>query len=240
MQELSQHGRVIAYDRTGFGLSERPTAWEGQNPYGPEAQVDLLTGLLDYYGIEKAILVGNSAGGTVAIQAALAYPERVSALILADPAVYTGGGPPGWVKPLLGTPQMRRLGPLVVRQMLNRSRQLLRLAWHNPALLSDEMIGYYQKPFQVENWDKALWEFTLASQPPGLAEHLEELTLPVLVITGEDDRIVPAADSIRLAGELPNADLEVINEAGHVPQEEQPLAFMQVVERFLDKIQPKE
>lgn len=240
MEELSQYGRVIAYDRTGFGLSERPTTWEGQNPYGPEAQVDLLTGLLDYYGVEKAILVGNSAGGTVAMQAALAHPERVSALILADPAVYNGGGPPGWIKPLLGTGPMRRLGPVVVRQMLNRSRQLLKMAWHNPALLSDEMIGYYQKPFQVENWDKALWEFTLASQPPGLAEHLEELTLPVLVITGDDDRIVPPSDSIRLAGELPNADLEVINESGHVPQEEQPRAFMQVVNRFLDKIQPEE
>ena len=240
MEELSQHGRVIAYDRTGFGLSERPLTWEGQNPYGSEAQVDLLTGLLDHYGVEKAILVGNSAGGTVAMQTALAHPERVSALILADPAVYSGGGAPDWLKPLLGTSSMRRLGPLLTRTMLNRSSQLIKMAWHNPALLSDEMIENYKKPLQVENWDKALWEFTLASRPPDLAERLKELTLPVLVITGDDDRIVPPADSIRLAGELPNADLEVIDEAGHVPHEEQPQAFLREVNRFLQRIQTEE
>ena len=70
-----------------------------------------------------------------------------------------------------------------------------------------EMVEYYQKPFQVDNWDKALWEFTLASHPTGMTERLNEITLPVLVITGDDDRIVPTRDSVRLAGELPNASL---------------------------------
>ena len=57
------------------------------------------------------------------------------------------------------------------------------------------MLEYYQKPYKVENWDKALWEFTLASRPTGLTERLDEITLPVLVVTGDDDRIVPTADS---------------------------------------------
>jgi len=240
MEEFSQHGTVIAYDRTGFGLSERPTSWEGQNPYEPEAQVELLVQLLDQYGVEKAILVGNSAGGALGMQAALAHPERILALILVDPAVYTGGGAPEWLKPLLGTPQMRRLGPLVTQQILKRGPELIKLAWHNPALLSEEMLENYQKPFQVENWDKALWEFTLASQPNNLAERLDELKLPILVITGDDDRIVPTEQSIRLADELPDARLEVITEAGHVPHEEQPLAFIQAVNRFLDQILPED
>jgi pimeloyl-ACP methyl ester carboxylesterase len=85
----------------------------------------------------------------------------------------------------------------------------------------------------VENWDKALWEFTLASQASGLPDRLAEFTLPVLVITGDDDRIVPTADSIRLAGELPNASLVVIPQAGHVPHEERPDLFMQAVNEFL-------
>ncbi|MCP4428476.1 MAG: hypothetical protein GY803_28665 [Chloroflexi bacterium] len=49
-------------------------------------------------------MVGNSAGGTVALQTALTHPERAQALILVDAAVYRGGGSPAWIRPLLGTP----------------------------------------------------------------------------------------------------------------------------------------
>jgi pimeloyl-ACP methyl ester carboxylesterase len=238
MEPLSQLGTVIAFDRPGFGLSEHPLTWQGQNPYGPETQVQLVIELLDHFGVQQTILVGNSAGGTVAMQVALEHPERVSGLILADPAVYNGIDRLIWMQPILATPQMRHLGPLLARQILKRGPELIKLAWHNPALLSPEMLELYQKPFQVENWDKSLWEFTLASRPIGLGKRLGELMNPVLVITGDDDRIVPTKDSIRLAGELPNASLEVIADAGHLPHEEQSQVFMEAVISYLHEIQP--
>lgn len=236
MEPLSQLGTVIAFDRPAFGLTERPLTWEGQNPYSTEAQVEQVIGLLDHLGVEKSILVGNSAGGTVAMQTTLAHPERVSALILVDPAVYSGGGAPAWVRPLLATPQMRHLGPLIARTIQARGPELIQLAWHDPSALRPETIELYKKPLKVENWDKALWEFTLANRATGLAERLDGFTLPVLVITGDDDRIVPTKDTIRLAGELPNAELVVIANAGHVPHEERPGAFMDAVNRFLSTI----
>lgn len=233
MEQFGQLGSVIAFDRPAFGLTERPLTWEGQNPYSPEAQVDLLIGLLDHYGVEQAILVGNSAGGTIAMQAALAHPERVSGLILVDPAVYNGGGAPAWTRPLLATPQMRHLGPLVARQILERGPQLIELAWHDPSLITAEILDLYKKPLQAQGWDKALWELTAASRASGLAEKLDQFTLPTLVITGDDDRIVPTADSTRLADELPNAQLVVIPNAGHVPHEERPQEFMKSVSEFV-------
>jgi pimeloyl-ACP methyl ester carboxylesterase len=236
MEPLGQLGRVIAFDRPAFGLTERPLTWEGQNPYSPEAQVALVIGLLDHFGVQKAILVGNSAGGTVAMQTTLAHPERISALILVDPAVYTGGGAPAWVRPLLATPQLRHLGPLFARQISSRGPELIELAWHDPSRLQPETIEQYKKPLQVDNWDKALWEFTLASRASGLAARLDEFSLPVLVVTGDDDRIVPTADSIRLASELPNAELVVIANAGHLPHEESPDAFMDAVTGFIKTI----
>ena len=63
---LAQKRRVVAFDRPAFGLTERPMEWEGPNPYSVETQADLTIGLMDALGIQKAILVGNSAGGTVA------------------------------------------------------------------------------------------------------------------------------------------------------------------------------
>jgi pimeloyl-ACP methyl ester carboxylesterase len=236
MEPLSQLGTVIAFDRPAFGLTERPLTWEGQNPYSSEAQVALITGLLDHFGVEQAILVGNSAGGTIAMQTALAHPERVSALILVDPAVYNGGGAPGWIRPLLATPQMRHLGPLIARQIQTRGPELAKLAWYDPTRIKPEILELYKKPLRAENWDQALWEMTLASRASGLEDRLDEFTLPTLVITGEHDWVVPTADSVRLADELPSAESVIIENAGHVPHEERPEAFMEAVTGFLKTI----
>jgi pimeloyl-ACP methyl ester carboxylesterase len=69
-----------------------------------------------------------------------------------------------------------------------------------------------------------------------LSERLAEFTLPVLVITGDDDRVVPTEQSIRLAGELPQAQLVVIENAGHVPHEERPQQFIQAVQTFVQSL----
>ena len=87
---------------------------------------------------------------------------------------------------------------------------------------------------QTAGWDRALWEMTAASAPSGLPDRLKELGLPVLVITGDDDRIVPTEQSIKLAKELPNAQLVVVPACGHVPQEECPQAVLGAIETFLD------
>jgi pimeloyl-ACP methyl ester carboxylesterase len=150
-----------------------------------------------------------------------------------DPAVYAGGGAPGGIGWLLRTPQMRHLGPLIARQIQVRGPQLLELAWYDLSRLPAETVELYKKPLMVENWDKALWELTVASRSSDLEEHLQEFTLPVLVVTGDSDRIVPTAQSIQLAEDLPDATLVVIPQAGHVPHEERPDLFMQAVEDFL-------
>jgi pimeloyl-ACP methyl ester carboxylesterase len=170
------------------------------------------------------------------MQTALQYPERVQALILVDPAVYAGGGAPAWTRPILKTPQMNHIGPLIARQIQARGPEFIELAWHDPSKITPEILAGYQKPLQVENWDKALWYLTVSSQDSGLAERVGELTLPTLVITGDDDRIVPTAQSIRLADELPNAILRVIPQSGHVPHEEHPVEFMQAVIEFLSTL----
>jgi len=230
---MSEWGTVVAFDRPGFGLTERPLQWTGRSPYSPESQSDLTVGLMDALGIERAVLVGNSAGGTLAILTALTYPERVEALVLVDPAVYVRGMTPAWLRPFLNTPQMRHLGPLLARQIQDWGVDFARSAWHDPEKLTPEIWEGYTKPLRAENWDRALWEVTRASRPLGLETRLGEVRVPVLVITGDDDRIVPTQQSVRLAGEIPGAQLVVIPECGHVPQEECPGPFLEAVEAFL-------
>lgn len=238
MEPFSSFGSVLAYDRPGFGLTERVLPYEDvdTNPYLLEYQPQILMAFIESKKVDKIILVGNSAGGTVALQTALAYPDRIDALILISPAVYGSGGAPKWIRPLLNLPQMDRLGPVLVRTIRERGLELLKLAWSNPENISEEDLLNYQKPLSVDRWDVGLWEFTKANGENEIDSRTTELLLPVLVITGADDKIIPADQSIQLASELLNASLVVIPGCGHVPQEECPTDFMNAVDDFVKNL----
>jgi len=234
-QPLTEFGAVTTYDRPAFGLSERllPADFQDVNPYTRAYQPELLKKLMDDLGIRSAVLIGNSAGGTVAVQMALEYPQYVDALILVDPALLTTGGSPAWLNPIMSLPSINRIGPLIVRAIANRSLSLLDRAYHDTSLISEETIEGYTQPFRVRHWDVAFWEFLKATEDLDLTERLDDLGVPVLVITGDDDRIVPTADSIQVASLIPGAELIVIPACGHVPQEECPEEFMRAAAEFL-------
>ncbi len=237
LEPLAKQRQVLAFDRLAFGLSERPLEWEGSNPYSAEFQVELVIALMDYYQLEQAILVGNSAGGSIAALTDILYPSRVTALVLVDAAIYAGGSP-AWFSWLARTPQMDHLGPLLARNIQNWGRDFASSAWHDPSKITPEIWEGYTTPLKVENWDRALWLFTASSRDLHLDQRLKEITTPTLVITGDDDRIVPTEDSLRLANELPNAQLVVIPECGHIPQEECPDVFLSALETFLEQFSP--
>lgn len=233
MQPLSSIGTVIAFDRPAFGLTERPMQWDEANPYSPEFQAELVIGLMNELNVDQAILVGNSAGGAIATLTTLTYPHRVKSLVLVDAAIYNGGGTPSWAAWFIQTPQIQHIGPLIARRIQDWGLDFARSAWHNPDLITDEILEGYSLPLQIDNWDRALWYLTSSSKDLDLDKRLNELNLPVLVITGDDDQIVPTQDSIRLASEIPGAQLVVIPNCGHVPQEECPEAFVNTIQDFV-------
>jgi len=236
---LAERCRVVAFDRPAFGLSSRPMPgqWEGENPYSPAAQADLTIALMDELGMERAVLVGHSAGAVIAVLAAEKYPERVSGLVLEDPAVVSGGGTPAWIAPLLRTPQARHIGPLIVRRLAGSSSdEFIRSAYADPTLVTEPVLAGYRKPLSAENWDRALWELTVAPRPDDPEDALPKLLMPVLVVYGEKDTFVPPEDSRRAAELLPNATATGIPEVGHIPHEEVPGAFETLVFRFLDDL----
>lgn len=241
--DFARHGHTVAYDRTAFGLTERPVTWADANPYSTVAQIQQGFGVMKAAGMERTVLVGNSAGGRTALSLALADPARFDALILVSPAVGMGGGGIlSWFKPLLHTPQMDHLGPWLVRSIATSGNDTIKRAWHDPSLMTPEVIEGYRKPLQAKDWDRALWEFSRAprDEPAGaggngpIESRLAALVdLPVLVITGDDDRIVPVDRSRAVAEGIPGSTYVELKSCGHVPQEECPDAFMQEVRTFL-------
>lgn len=223
---FASQGRAVAYDRIPFGLSERPLPgdWQAQNPYTRAATVAQAITLLDKLGIDKVIVVGNSAGGLLAMQLALEHPERVEGLILAAPAVFSGNGSPPFAQALANTPQMKRVGPLIARLIgqVEFSGELTAVQKEQAA------IGT-----RVNHWDKALWQYTIVTNQLDLSDRFDQLTQPTLVIAGDSDNFVPTEESIQLAGELPNAELVVLPNCGHLPQQECETAFLEAVENWL-------
>jgi len=228
LDDFADLGDVLAYDRPAFGLTVRPTSWTGDSPYRAEAQLDLLFSLIHEFAKDgqPVILVGHSAGGTLAVHYSYRHPGEISALILVAPAILNSSGGPGWLSWIYDIPQVDRLGPLLVRGIASRGSELLERSWHDPRLLSDSIRAGYQKPLQVKGWEKAFWEFYKAPGLGDLREELIEIIPPVVIITGDHDRVVPTADSRILSQQFPEWQLVVIGNSGHLPHEENPEEFM--------------
>lgn len=224
---------IVAFDRPAFGLTERPEAgsWgRGRNPYGPEAQVAYVVGLMDAFGMERAVLVGHSAGGSLALEVALAHPERVAGLVLVSPAAFAGGGAPAWTRPLLRTPQLGRVGPLLMRTLGGEAGEnFLRAAYFDPSRLDPADEAAYRRALSVEGWDRALWELVKASRERDLGPFLPQVRAPTLVVTGAQDAIVPAEQSERVAAAVPVGRFVSIEACGHVAHEECPDAVIEAV-----------
>lgn len=231
---LLKHGRVIAYDQIPYGRSDKPIPgdWRNSHPYTREAALGRLFALLDHYDIERVILIGNSSGAALALEAARAQPQRVEGLVLLAPWVFSQRPSlPDWLTAL---PQMQRLLLWLARK-LGTGMPLLDRSYHHPKRIGDRRRRLAGVHRQTEGWDIA-WAALLArslADPMEIDKHLHDIRTPALVIAGAADRIVPAADSETASRRLPMAIFSKIDDCGHVPQEECPHPVTAAIDRWL-------
>jgi len=233
---LAQGHRVIAFDRPGFGYSDRPR----RRPWTARDQARILLRALTAIGVEAAVFVAHSWGTLVAVEAALAEPERARGLVLLsgyywptprlDAPLLSGPAIPGLgdvmrftVSPLLGWATT----PLVFKQMFSPAKVAPRFKAGFPTSMS-------LRPWQLRATaaDAAMMPLEAART----AARRKRITAPVLVISGDGDKIVSFADqSKRLAGEL-GVQLQVIEGAGHMIHHTAPHEVATAIEAFLDQI----
>lgn len=235
LEILAGVGHVIAYDRAAFGFTERPTEWE-INPYGTPGQLQVLDELIERFGGDKEVfVVGHSAGGSIAASYAAENQDKLTGLVLYAPAVLSGGGGPSWLNWIFDIPQLDHLGPLLVSTIATSGLDILYASYFDEVQVTQETLAGYTKPLEVVGWEEAFWQFNKAPRDRTIGEHLTEITTPTLVITGDTDEIVATADSRQVA-QLMGADLVVIPQTGHLPNEEKPIEFANAVSEFISGI----
>ena len=230
MEPLSELGDVIAYDRPGFGLSERPTSWEGENPYGSIGQDLILDELIAQFAPGRdVILVGHSAGGTLAAQYVVDNKDAIQGLILISPAILSTGGSPSWLNWVFSIPQLDHLGPLLVSSIASSGMDLLNESWYNKDLITEEVKAGYREPLGVIGWEEGFWEFNRAPRAFDIKDRLDEINVPTLLLTGDTDTVVATADTEALANLIKDSVLFVIPNSGHLAQEETPEDTMKAI-----------
>jgi pimeloyl-ACP methyl ester carboxylesterase len=236
IESLGELGRAVAYDQIPYGLSEKLTEgeWSGRNPYTTEAALEQLVSVLDVLGFDQVYLVGSSFGGTLAVRAALEYPSRVAGLILVAPAVFVDESMPVW---LVESPQMNNLGPYLAR-LLGSGTSFYEKCYSDDSFFSGTRKRDTMIMTEVRDWDFALWQYlkTWGAGSVDFTGRIPEIDIPVLIVSGAEDRIVPPVDAEKLHAMLPRSTLAYIPDAGHMPQEESPEEFLDLVLPWIERV----
>ena len=236
MDYFGSIGNVYAYDQIPYGYSEKMVEgdWTGENPYTTEAALIQLEAFMEALEIEKAILVGSSFGGVLAADAAIRFQDRVEALILVDPAILVSESMPEWIVEL---PQVEHLGTIFAAG-LSEGDGFYESTFYDKDKMTKERLDLSKRETHINNWNLAMWEYLKAwsTKPSDVGQHLDKISQPTLVISGEQDEIVPFNDSQKIAELIKDASFILIRDCGHMPHEEKPDEFIQIVDEWLKEM----
>lgn len=237
---LASDHHVLAPDLPGFGDSAKPPV-----VYEPAMFAGWLADYLDALGVPKAVLIGNSMGGRIAIELALRHPERVAGLVLYAPSL-------AFRRFREATPLVRLLSaelaavPLVVpravvmatlRMMFARPERL-RDAWY--AAAADEFLRVFATAAGRVAFFSAARQIYLeeAHGEAGFWERLRALVPPALFLWGAQDQLVPARFAPHVERTVPHVRSVTFEDCGHVPQFEWPERTHALTREFLAGVRP--
>ena len=212
---LAARAEVIAPSHPGFGRSPRPDDFDTVYDL-----VRLYLDVLDGFAPDKVTLVGLSFGGWLAAEIAVTCGHRLDRLVLVD---------------ALGIKVSDRETPDILDIFNTSPGEVERRSWHDPerwapdwnAMSDDELIAH------AKNRDAlCLYGWRPYMYNPQLRRWLRRITVPTLVLWGASDRVVTPAYGRAYADAIPGARFELIEQAGHHPEIEQPQAFVERVLAF--------
>lgn len=225
--------RVIAIDLKGFGLSDKPL----DNGYSVSDQSRIISEFIRAHNLENVVLVGNSIGGAVSLLTYLTLSDpdahRISKLILIDTGSYRQRLP-NFIS-ILRVPLINVLSICLTSSNF-KAKMVLKEAFFDHSKITDDMVTTYGTYLSLPGASHALIktaEQVVPSNIEEISQRYKSIQIPVLLIWGEKDKIVPLEFGRKLAGDIPNSKLVVVPNCGHVPQEECPRQTIEAMQSFL-------
>jgi pimeloyl-ACP methyl ester carboxylesterase len=237
VQAAAKRYRVIAFDRPGYGYTERPrsTIWT------PSAQAELLRMALQQIGVSHSLVLGHSWGASVAIALALDHPDMVRGLIL-DSGYYYGSVRADVV--LMSGPALPLIGDILRYTV---SPPVARLLWpsmirklFSPALVAATFEGVPSEMAIRPSQLRASAAESALMIPDALAvqNRYAELSMPVAIVAGDGDKMVDfATQAVRLHRVLQNSSLHVVQDCGHMVHHTAPSEVMSAVETVAQAVE---
>src|SRR5215207_2141601 len=220
--------RVIAPDMLGYGYSAKPRNGE----YTIAGQAKLLTRFLDAVEIPRAIVVGCSYGGAVAATCALDYPDRVEKLILVG-AVNNNRPLAFKLMRFFGSPVLGDVvSPLLIGSRRLLRRRMKRVYDRHAWAMDERRVDARHLPLRAAGTQRAIINTVRRWDAERISRDAHLITQPTLLLWGENDREIPLSDGEHLQAEIPGSRLIVFLKCGHLPHEEYPEAFTNVVIDF--------
>lgn len=229
MPLLARQFRVLVPDIVGFGFTERPAGIQ----YNIKLWVRHLLDFMDALKIDKAVLVGNSFGGALALATAMRNAHRIERIVL------------------MGTPagDFQRVttdtGSWYYEPSLENMGALLRRFPYDPSVVTDEMIRTRHEVTVSAGGMEAYRK--LFPEPGKVGEvktikgipeaDLQKIETPILALHGREDKMVPVECGIRIAMNCPNADLRTFSKCGHWVQIERQDEFLGHTADFIADLQ---
>lgn len=221
--------RVIAVDLVGYGYSEKPSWFD----YAIQSQARILSRFLSRLGIGKAVVVGSSYGGAVALNLTLDNSEMVEKLVLVD-AVINDDPKNHPILRLAAIPGVgESLTPFLCdSRFFMRKRMQGTLAKANHAMITNDRIDNIIRPLAAADAHRSV----LATSRNWDANRLEQdahlINQPTLIIWGDSDKVIPIDNGHKLHESILNSRFVIFKSCGHVPQEEKSELFTELVTEF--------
>ena len=230
---------LLAYDRPAFGLTERIIDVEDfpVNHYSFYNQSLIAHELIKSINLspKEIILMGHSAGTPIAIDYYLQYPSGVKGLILISPALEHKLDENPFAK-TFSNPLVRGTVSLFKNLLARTLERGLDESWYDPSKITEEIRNEYKKFTTIDDWEKALIEFTLNQEDFDMLPALSQIDIPVLIIFGTEDKIVPYDEVKEGIKNNQNITLVSIEKTGHVPHEESPEKVVREIKEWMKNL----
>ena len=225
--------RRIALDLKGHGDSDKPR----DGSYRVSDQARLVLAAIRALELPELVLVGHSLGGAVALTAAAELQEtgtpRLRGLVLLDAVSFPQRIP--WPLQVLRLPLVGEAAAGLAAARL-AVRTAFRIAYHDRSRISEEMVAEHARCMNLPGARAALVSTARHMTDEPVWELASGVTCPALVIWGRHDPLVPLAVGERLAAALPQARLEILEECGHYPQQEEPEGTARLMGEFVSEL----